>query len=163
MQTPRRPIGFRAGVHKSESAKEMLLSQQMFGALPPSPPSSSADVNIPNNRLLQESSESNSSNSSHSPSPYNCVQNLTLALFFSLFRFLVAIAQEIDALPPLPPLPTESNADIYENKGWPESHGYRSTSLGKIKYESRYRDSIESAPPVPPHRCPSADNTLRTM
>lgn len=30
-------IGFRAGVHKSESAKEMLLSQNMFGPLPPSP------------------------------------------------------------------------------------------------------------------------------
>lgn len=36
-------MGFRAGVHKSESAKEMLLSQHMFGPLP-SPPSSSADV-----------------------------------------------------------------------------------------------------------------------
>lgn len=47
IQPPRpRPLGFRAGVHKSESAKEMLLSQNMFGALPPSPPSSSADVTI---------------------------------------------------------------------------------------------------------------------
>lgn len=46
IQPPRRPLGFRAGVHKSESAKEMLLSQHMFGALPPSPPSSSADVCI---------------------------------------------------------------------------------------------------------------------
>lgn len=45
-QTSRRPLGFRAGVHKSESAKEMLLSQHMFGALPPSPPSSSADVRL---------------------------------------------------------------------------------------------------------------------
>lgn len=43
IQPPRRPMGFRAGVHKSESAKEMLLSQHMFGPLP-SPPSSSADV-----------------------------------------------------------------------------------------------------------------------
>lgn len=43
IQPPRRPVGFRAGVHKSESAKEMLLSQHVFGALPPSPPSS-ADV-----------------------------------------------------------------------------------------------------------------------
>lgn len=38
---PRRPMGFRPGVHKSESAKEMLLSQQQkqyfFGPLPPSP------------------------------------------------------------------------------------------------------------------------------
>lgn len=38
----RRPLGFRPGVHKSESAKEMLLSQQLvmgtnFGPLPPSP------------------------------------------------------------------------------------------------------------------------------
>lgn len=33
----RRPLGFRAGVHKSESAKEMLLSQPVFGPLPPSP------------------------------------------------------------------------------------------------------------------------------
>lgn len=40
----RRPSGFRAGVHKSESAKEMLLSQNMFGPLPPSPPTSSPDV-----------------------------------------------------------------------------------------------------------------------
>lgn len=44
IQPPRRPLGFRAGVHKSESAKEMLLSQHVFGALPPSPPESSADV-----------------------------------------------------------------------------------------------------------------------
>lgn len=44
IQPPRRPLGFRVGVHKSESAKEMLLSQHVFGALPPSPPSSSADV-----------------------------------------------------------------------------------------------------------------------
>lgn len=44
IQAPRRPLGFRVGVHKSESAKEMLLSQHVFGALPPSPPSSSADV-----------------------------------------------------------------------------------------------------------------------
>lgn len=46
IQPPRRPLGFRVGVHKSESAKEMLLSQHVFGALPPSPPSSSADVCI---------------------------------------------------------------------------------------------------------------------
>lgn len=37
---PRRPLGFRPGVHKSESAKEMLLFQNIFGPLPPSPPSS---------------------------------------------------------------------------------------------------------------------------
>jgi hypothetical protein len=37
---PTRPIGFRPGVHKSESAKEMLLSQQYFGPLPATPPSS---------------------------------------------------------------------------------------------------------------------------
>lgn len=37
---PSRPLGFRAGVHKSESAKEMLLSQQYFGPLPATPPSS---------------------------------------------------------------------------------------------------------------------------
>ena len=30
-------MGFRSGVHKSESAKEMLLSQQFFGPLPASP------------------------------------------------------------------------------------------------------------------------------
>ncbi|KAG5674576.1 hypothetical protein PVAND_004530 [Polypedilum vanderplanki] len=35
-----RPLGFRPGVHKSESAKEMLLSQQYFGPLPATPPSS---------------------------------------------------------------------------------------------------------------------------
>lgn len=46
----RRPLGFRPGVHKSESAKEMLLSQQLaagsgtFGPLPPSPPSSSPEM-----------------------------------------------------------------------------------------------------------------------
>lgn len=39
-----RPIGFRTGVHKSESAKEMLLSQQYFGPLPATPPSSSPDA-----------------------------------------------------------------------------------------------------------------------
>lgn len=39
-----RPLGFRPGVHKSESAKEMLLSQQFFGPLPASPPSSSPEV-----------------------------------------------------------------------------------------------------------------------
>lgn len=37
---PTRPLGFRPGVHKSESAKEMLLSQQYFGPLPATPPSS---------------------------------------------------------------------------------------------------------------------------
>lgn len=40
---PTRPIGFRGGVHKSESAKEMLLSQQYFGPLPASPPLSSPE------------------------------------------------------------------------------------------------------------------------
>ncbi|XP_070500602.1 uncharacterized protein [Chironomus tepperi] len=40
---PSRPLGFRSGVHKSESAKEMLLSQQYFGPLPATPPSSSPD------------------------------------------------------------------------------------------------------------------------
>ena len=39
-----RPLGFRPGVHKSESAKEMLLSQQYFGPLPASPPSSSPEM-----------------------------------------------------------------------------------------------------------------------
>lgn len=39
-----RPLGFRPGVHKSESAKEMLLSQQFFGPLPASPPSSSPEM-----------------------------------------------------------------------------------------------------------------------
>lgn len=39
VQVPR-PIGFRSGVHKSESAKEMMLSQNYFGPLPDSPPSS---------------------------------------------------------------------------------------------------------------------------
>lgn len=38
-----RPIGFRGGVHKSESAKEMLLSQQYFGPLPASPTLSSPE------------------------------------------------------------------------------------------------------------------------
>ena len=41
---PTRPIGFRSGVHKSESAKEMLLSQQFFGPLPASPPLSSPEM-----------------------------------------------------------------------------------------------------------------------
>ncbi|CRK94373.1 CLUMA_CG007882, isoform B [Clunio marinus] len=41
---PTRPMGFRPGVHKSESAKEMLLSQQYFGPLPASPPSSSPEM-----------------------------------------------------------------------------------------------------------------------
>lgn len=125
-------MGFRAGVHKSESAKEMLLSQQMFGPLP-SPPSSSNDV-----REAQY-----------------------LPVIFEIFMFL--FKQEIDGLPPLPPLPSESNADVYDNKIWTDSHNYRSTSLGKNKYENRYRDSIENAPPVPPHRCPSVENTLKTM
>ncbi|XP_055595728.1 uncharacterized protein LOC129746201 isoform X2 [Uranotaenia lowii] len=39
----RRPLGFRLGVHKSESAKEMLLAQAGLGPLPPSPPSSSPE------------------------------------------------------------------------------------------------------------------------
>lgn len=42
---PNRPLGFRPGVHKSESAKEMLLSQQQgFGPLPASPPVSSPEM-----------------------------------------------------------------------------------------------------------------------
>lgn len=80
-----------------------------------------------------------------------------IELIFVSFLFLL---KEIDGFPPLPPLPTESNADVFEAKIRPDS--YRSASLGK-KYESRYRDSMESAPPVPPHRCPSAENTLKTM
>ncbi|KAL9930847.1 uncharacterized protein ACN427_000122 isoform 1-T2 [Glossina fuscipes fuscipes] len=40
----KRPLEFRPGVHKSESAKEMLLSQNAFGPLPPSPPSSNPDI-----------------------------------------------------------------------------------------------------------------------
>ena len=40
----KRPLEFRPGVHKSESAKEMLLSQSAFGPLPPSPPSSNPDL-----------------------------------------------------------------------------------------------------------------------
>nr|XP_013119211.1 unnamed protein product [Stomoxys calcitrans] len=42
--THKRPLEFRPGVHKSESAKEMLLSQNTFGPLPPSPPSSNPDI-----------------------------------------------------------------------------------------------------------------------
>ncbi|KAH8298272.1 hypothetical protein KR018_012350, partial [Drosophila ironensis] len=41
----KRVLEFRPGVHKSESAKEMLLSQMPnFGPLPPSPPSSNPDL-----------------------------------------------------------------------------------------------------------------------
>lgn len=41
----KRVLEFRPGVHKSESAKEMLLSQNVgFGPLPPSPPSSNPDL-----------------------------------------------------------------------------------------------------------------------
>ncbi|EDV31702.1 uncharacterized protein Dana_GF14423, isoform A [Drosophila ananassae] len=41
----KRVLEFRPGVHKSESAKEMLLSQMpSFGPLPPSPPSSNPDL-----------------------------------------------------------------------------------------------------------------------
>lgn len=40
----RRSLGFRPGVHKSESAKEMLLSQNAFGPLPPTPTSSSPEL-----------------------------------------------------------------------------------------------------------------------
>ncbi|XP_043864983.1 uncharacterized protein LOC6576559 isoform X1 [Drosophila mojavensis] len=41
----KRVLEFRPGVHKSESAKEMLLSQSIgFGPLPPSPPSSNPDI-----------------------------------------------------------------------------------------------------------------------
>ncbi|XP_030381254.1 uncharacterized protein LOC115629078 isoform X2 [Scaptodrosophila lebanonensis] len=41
----KRILEFRPGVHKSESAKEMLLSQNAaFGPLPPSPPSSNPDI-----------------------------------------------------------------------------------------------------------------------
>lgn len=43
----RRPLGFRPGVHKSESAKEMLLSQPSFGPLPPSPDDSPDHDNFP--------------------------------------------------------------------------------------------------------------------
>lgn len=49
LNRPGRPIGFRPGVHKSESAKEMLLSgnfiqQGGFGPLPASPASSSPEM-----------------------------------------------------------------------------------------------------------------------
>lgn len=41
---PRTSLGFRPGTHKSESTKEMLLSQKLFGPLPPTPLSSSPEV-----------------------------------------------------------------------------------------------------------------------
>lgn len=42
----RTSIGLRSGVHKSESAKEMLLSQNMFGPLPPSPPATMSSPEV---------------------------------------------------------------------------------------------------------------------
>lgn len=55
LNRPGRPIGFRPGVHKSESAKEMLLSgnfiqQSGFPPLPASPASSSPEM--VNNKYL---------------------------------------------------------------------------------------------------------------
>uniref|UniRef100_A0A336LXU0 CSON007459 protein n=1 Tax=Culicoides sonorensis TaxID=179676 RepID=A0A336LXU0_CULSO len=43
LQPSRRTTGFRLGVHKSESAKEMKLQQPSLGPLPPSPPSCSPE------------------------------------------------------------------------------------------------------------------------
>lgn len=105
----RRPVGFRAGVHKSESAKEMLLSQNMFGPLPPSPQSSSPE--------------------------------------------------ETDGFPPLPPSPMESAADKFDEVILADAHTFRTPSLTK---SNRYRDSMDHAPVIPPHRCTPTLNTLKT-
>lgn len=105
----RRPVGFRAGVHKSESAKEMLLSQNMFGPLPPSPQSSSPE--------------------------------------------------ETDGFPPLPPSPMESAADKFDEAILADAHTFRTPSLTKA---NRYRDSLDHAPAIPPHRCTPTLNSLKT-
>lgn len=105
----RRPVGFRAGVHKSESAKEMLLSQNMFGPLPPSPQSSSPD--------------------------------------------------ETDGFPPLPPSPLESVVDKFDEVILSDAHTFRTPSLTK---SNRYRDTLDHAPIIPPHRCTPTLNTLKT-
>lgn len=48
LASSKRPIDARSGIYKSESAKEMLLSQNTFGPLPPSPPSSSSEIIVSN-------------------------------------------------------------------------------------------------------------------
>lgn len=87
----------------------MLLSQNMFGPLPPSPQSSSPD--------------------------------------------------ETDGFPPLPPSPLECATDKFDEVIVTDAHTFRTPSLTK---SNRYRDSIDHAPVIPPHRCTPTLNTLKT-
>lgn len=145
---PRRPLGFRPGVHKSESAKEMLLSQTIFGPLPPSPPASSPEVcafYVVHGKNIQEMRK-----------------RKTESLLYSYASIFL---QEIDGFPPLPPSPQqEQSEDFVEIVNG--IHSMSLSSHSKIKNDTRYsRDTVngnvDRPPAVPPHRGPSI-NTLKT-
>ncbi|EAA43550.3 AGAP009860-PA, partial [Anopheles gambiae str. PEST] len=135
----RRPLGFRLGVHKSESAKEMLLSQAGLGPLPPSPPSSS-------------------------PEPITDSKETRVNEKFSSFRF----QQDSDEFPPLPPSPTEEPEVLHQMHGIRISSRNRSSNGtpngGSISKHDQllhgYREQ-DHPPAIPPHRGPSI-NTLKT-
>lgn len=79
--------------------------------------------------------------------------NLQATCFYSF--------QETDGFPPLPPSPLETNGAIVETI-LPDSLGYKISSQGRnIKLDNRYRDSLEHAPAIPPHR--GAQPTLNTL
>lgn len=133
----RKPLGFRPGVHKSESAKEMLLSQNIFGPLPPSPPAT--------------------------PSSPDVIYNYN---HYSLDIDIKINLQEMDGFPPLPPSPPDDQYLERSIDTMAEVTTATLPNLhGKIKPDrdrGRPRESSLDRPPaVPPHRGPSI-NTLKT-
>lgn len=114
----RRPLGFRLGVHKSESAKEMLLSQAGLGPLPPSPPLSSPEP-VDADATMKVGRGSN-------------------GLFFN------STFQDSDEFPPLPPSPTEEPEVIHQMHGIRISSRTRSSSS---KHDGHFREEHPPAVP----------------
>lgn len=166
----RRPsIGLRSGVHKSESAKEMLLSQNMFGPLPPSPPASISSQEV---RTTEPSAPSRHRTNNPmmliNPMPYS------------------QESYGFPPLPPLPPSPTEpphpmsaaatsaaAAAAAYTEIGPPSSstsfsttsacrsHGMKPSAAMTSSARRESASGGDRPPSIPPHRGPSI-NTLKT-
>lgn len=143
----RKPLGFRPGVHKSESAKEMLLSQSIFGPLPPSPPATPSSPEVYTLILY-----------------IHCgVVDLGLYIITWIFAH-----QEADGFPPLPPSPPDDQYldSAIEIMADVTAATTKCSSLhGKIKPDRERgkprESSLDRPPAVPPHRGPSI-NTLKT-
>lgn len=185
----RRPsIGLRSGVHKSESAKEMLLSQNMFGPLPPSPTASissqevrSDDIFVPSHSVFISNTKTANIHNNTTTPPHSTA---------SVVVVRPSQQQESYGFPPLPPLPPSPDRDhrhlhhlqhqpqpvhhnptatpAYTEIGGPTNVGTFSSSRSYAANKSSMRrDSaaagggVDRPPSIPPHRGPSI-NTLKT-